>query len=174
MRGISVQPKIIIQCLSVYREIYTILVKSIDGKSPAVFRSPKPGREGEYKPCIVIYNGNSQKIYQILNEHDHEATQCIMKLIRERFIVPEGEESLFYIIFVLLHEAGHWFDYHNNRSWYNENFTDRICETEEEYRQKPCEKRADQFALDHFEDAWNELTDNYFYGLMEPLEKVKK
>ena len=173
MRGLSARPKDIIQCLSIYRGVDTRPVNRIEGKSPAIFRSPKPGFEKEYKPCIIVFNGDSQKTYQIFDNCNHEATQCIMGLIRERFVIPKGEEALFYIIFVLLHEVGHWHDYHERRKWYDQNFTDDTRETEEEYRQRPCEKSADGYALDHFEDAWNELNNSLFRGLMEPLKRVE-
>lgn len=172
MRGLSTKPKNIIPFLSVYDGVTVNFTNDMKDVGVARFFSPKPGLEQEGKPYVTIYNGDSQKIYQIYEEYDHGATQCIMELIREEFVVPKGEESLFYIIFVLLHEAGHWYDYLNNHDWYNQNFTDEKCNTPEEYRNKPCEKSADKFALEHFENAWDELNESLFNGLLEPLEKT--
>lgn len=171
MRGLSTEPKYIVPCLSVYSGIKVEQKKSIEGIGPARFYSPKPGLEEKGEPYIAIFNKNSQTVYQIVEEKDYEATQRIMGLLSERFVIPEGEEPLFYIIFVLLHEAGHWYDYHNKRSWFNQNATGEVSKTAEEYRKKPIEKSADRFALEHFESAWNELNDRLFRGNMEPLKK---
>ena len=172
MRGLSTKPEYMIPCLTVYKGVNVKLKNSINEIRCAYFSSPKPGLEEEGEPFITIFNSDTRKIYQICDEQDHDATQYIMKLLREKFIIPEGEESLFYIIFVLLHEAGHWNDYINRRIWYNQNFTDKADVTEEEYRNRPCENSADVFALEHFEDAWNELNDHFFHGIMEPLNKT--
>ena len=171
MHGLSTKPEYMIPCLTVYNGVNVKLKDSINGIGCARFFSPKPGLEEKCEPFIEIFNSDTRKSYQICAEQDHGATQCVMKLLREKFIVPEEEESLFYIIFVLLHEAGHWNDYINRRIWYNQNFIDNKDETEEEYRNRPCENSADIFALEHFEEAWNELNDHLFHGIMEPLKK---
>lgn len=169
MSGLSIKPEFIIPCLSIYKGITYKLNNTAKGRI-AVIKTPKPGSEEECQPRIEIINAFSRDIYQACKTHDHENTLCIMKIIREKFVIPDGEESLFYIIFTLLHEAGHWYDYHNRRDWYNKNFSDEPCEAEE-YRQRPCEESADKFAMDHFEEAWNELTVCFPSGLMNPLIK---
>ena len=171
MRGMTTKPEYIIQCLSLYNEIEVELIRSVTAKGVARFRSPKIGLEEGHKPYIAILNGDSGRIYQACETYDSETTQTIMNLIREKFIIPEGDESLFYIIFVVLHEAGHWYDYHNRRSWYNQNINDDGNCTAEEYRNRPLEKSADDFALEHFEEAWNELNSRLFHNMLDPLEK---
>ena len=157
--------------MSLYNEITVKWIDSIEGEKIASFFSPKTESEQEGEPFIAIFNADSNTIFQVCDAYDHVTTECIMKLIREKFIIPKGDESIFYIIFVLLHEAGHWYDYHNRRSWYNQNVINEVSNSAEEYRQRPIEKSADRFAIEHFEEAWNELTACFPSGLMEPLKK---
>ena len=170
MRGLSTKPEYLIPYLTLYKNVEVKLSNRIQKNGVARFYSPKQEFEEEFKPYILVYNADSRKIYQECEQFDSETTQCIMRLIRKKFVVPEGEEPLFYILFVLLHEVGHWYDYLNRRDWYNKNFNDDDCEAEE-YRNKPCEKSADEFALGNFENAWNELNVGLFHGKMESLEK---
>ena len=170
MHGLSTETKHIIKCLSLYKDINYHLREEVTGKGIAFFASPPVGSEEKANPYIEIINANSDKIYQACKKYDPDNTRCIMNIIRERYETPVEDESLFYIIFVLLHEAGHWYDYHNRRDWYNKNYIKEDCEAEE-YRQRPCEESADRFAMDHFEEAWKELMESFPSGLMEPLMK---
>lgn len=120
MHGLTVKTEYILQCLSLYKGIRYKLKNTAAVKRIAVFLSPKIGVEEEIQPCIEIINAYSSDIYQVCETQDYENTLCIMNIIREKFNIPDGDESLFFIIFVLLHEAGHWYDYHNRRDWYND------------------------------------------------------
>lgn len=143
----------------------------------ATCETPKKGCE-EHEPFIRVYNGNTNEFYKIALEADPNGTSCIMELIGTKTEVTKENTAMLYCIFTLLHEAGHWYDYKNRPDEYtsdvdavdNSVFPDSSIDAARAYRKRPIENRADQFALDHIIEAWKEVNEKIFHGLLSVSE----
>ncbi len=139
----------------------------------ATCKTPKKGYE-ENEPFIRVYNGNTNEFYKIAQGADPNGTSCIMELIGTKIEVTKENTALLYCIFTLLHEAGHWYDYKNRPDEYtsdveavdNSVSSDSSIDVARVYRKRSIENRADQFALDHIIEAWDEVNEKIFHGLL--------
>lgn len=127
--------------------------------------------DGKYDPYVKIFDINTDCFYQIADKNDPYGTECIMTMIRQKIDIPDDTEAIFYSVFCLLHEAGHYFDYMTDPNYYNANYIDEeYCENTPEsakaYRNRPLEKKADKYALEHISTTIIRLNERLFHGYL--------
>ncbi len=173
MSKVSTTISVLVQYIEEYR---IIPIKYMDGHQVkecgkiSCCRTPK-NADGQDKPYVKIYDTKTDSFYDIAKEGDPYGTECIIELIKGKMEVPEDTESIFYSVFCLLHEAGHYFDYQKDPEKYDEDFIerdigDRTREAALEYRSRPIEKRADLYAIEHLAETIKSVDTRLFRGML--------
>lgn len=112
------------ECISEYRNIPVRYIDGNDVKRSGKLASCMTPKEndGIKEPFIKIYNTTTNYFYDIAKEGDPFGTECIMNMIRQKMIIPEGTDAIFYSVFALLHEVGHYYDYKRNPDKYSSDY----------------------------------------------------
>ncbi len=166
----STEIKNIIQCLPIYKDIEV----EYDSESNYMSKCCTP-MKGQIENAKIVFRYNQTKlIYKMAFATDKETMDCIMKSIPQIDKISYEYSEIAYALFLVLHEAGHYYDYKSNPERYNKDFEGLESKeienmSVEEYRNRPIEKRADAFAFEHFVESWNILNKSLFYNYLPKL-----